>query len=67
MAGWVTPIVVIDGRVAGTWEIANGRAGAGTVVVRPFGRWRGGVRELSAEVDRIAAFLGRTLRVEVAR
>jgi hypothetical protein len=66
-AGWVTPIVVIDGRVAGTWEIETGRAGAGTVVVRPFGRWRGGARkELGPEVERIAALLDRPLRIEMA-
>jgi hypothetical protein len=67
VAGWVTPIVVVDGRVAGTWEIANGKAGAGTISVRPFGRWRGGARrELRPEVERIAAFLDRRLRLEVA-
>ena len=66
-AGWVTPIVVIDGRVAGTWELVNGKAGAGTVAVRPFGRWRGGARkELAPEVERIAAFLDRPLRLEVS-
>jgi hypothetical protein len=65
-AGWVTPIVVIDGRIAGTWEIENGKGGASRVVVQPFGRWRGGARqELVAEVDRIAAFLDRPLRNEI--
>jgi hypothetical protein len=67
-AGWVTPIVVIDGRVSGTWEIENGKAGAGAVAVRPFGRWRSGARkELGPEVDRIAAFLDRPLRLDVVR
>ncbi|MEA2518109.1 MAG: hypothetical protein QOF49_189 [Chloroflexota bacterium] len=67
-AGWVTPIVVVDGRVAGTWEIEKGTRGAGTVVVQPFGRWRGGARkELDAEIDRIAAFLDRPLRTEIER
>jgi hypothetical protein len=66
-AGWVTPVVVIDGRVAGTWEIANGKAGAGSITVQPFGRWRGGARkELAAEVDRIAVFLDRRLKLEVS-
>ena len=65
-AGWVTPIVVIDGRIGGTWEIENGKGGAGKVVVQPFGRWRGGARkELVAEVDRIASFLDRPLRNEI--
>jgi hypothetical protein len=67
VAGWVTPIVVADGRVVGTWEIENGKAGAGKVVVRPFGRWRGGVRrELDREVDRIAAFVDRRLSIDIA-
>jgi hypothetical protein len=67
-AGWVTPIVVIDGRVVGTWQIENGKAGAGTVVVQPFGRWRGGARkELVAEVDRIAEFLDRPLTASIAK
>jgi hypothetical protein len=65
-AGWVTPIVMIDGLVAGTWEIANGKAGAGVVAVRPFERWRGGARkELEPEVERIAVFLDRRLRLDV--
>ena len=64
-AGWVTPIVVIDGRVAGTWEIESRKTGAGAVVVQPFGRWRRGARqELAAEVERIAAFLDRPLKLE---
>jgi hypothetical protein len=68
VAGWVTPIVVVDGRVAGTWEIATARAGTGTLAVQPFGRWRGGARkELAPELERIAAFLDRPLRLEVAR
>jgi Winged helix DNA-binding domain len=66
VAGWVTPIIVVDGRVAGTWEIENGKGGAGVVVVQPFRRWRGGVRrELDREVDRIGAFLDRPLRLAV--
>ena len=66
-AGWVTPIVIIDGRISGTWEIENGKGGAGRVVVQRFHRWRGGARrELEEEVDRIAAFLDRPLSVEVA-
>jgi hypothetical protein len=60
-AGWVTPIVVVDGRVGGTWEIDAGR-----LVVSPFGRWRGGARKaLEAEVDRLAGYLGRGLTIEI--
>jgi hypothetical protein len=64
-AGWVTPIVVIDGRVAGTWELASGKRGG--IEVQPFGSWRGTARrELEAEADRLAAFLDRPLALTVA-
>ena len=63
-AGWVTPIVIVDGRIAGTWDL-RGNGTRGAAEVRPWGRWRGGARkELEAEVDRIAAFLDRPLRTE---
>ena len=66
-AGWVSPIVVIDGRVAGRWEIENGKGRAGTVMFQRFGRWRAGIRpELVAEVDRIAAYLDRPLSLAMA-
>jgi hypothetical protein len=64
-AGWVTPIAIVDGRIDGTWEII-GNGGRGVASVTAWSRWRGGVRkELAAEIDRIAAFLDRPLRVEV--
>jgi hypothetical protein len=63
-AGWVSAVVLVDGRVGGTWEIESGKGGAGTVVVEPFYPWRGGAaRELKAEVDRIAAYFDRPLNV----
>jgi Winged helix DNA-binding domain len=65
VAGWVSPVVIVDGRVVGTWELANGKRGG--ISVQPFGRWRGGARkELAAEADRIAAFLDRPLTVSIA-
>ena len=65
IAGWVSPVVIVDGRVAGTWELLPGQRGG--VAVRPFGRWRAGVRrELVPEVDRIAAFLDRPLAIDIA-
>jgi hypothetical protein len=63
VAGWVTPVVVVDGRVAGTWELAAGKRGG--VVVTRLERWRSGVEaELADEVDRLAAFLDRPLPIE---
>jgi hypothetical protein len=64
-AGWVTPIVLVDGRIAGTWELDGGKAG-GSVTVVPFGRWRDGARkELAEEVERVAAFLDRRLSLSI--
>jgi hypothetical protein len=63
VAGWVSPVVILDGRVAGTWELASGKRGG--ISVHAFGRWRPGARkELEVEADRIAAFLDRPLAVE---
>jgi hypothetical protein len=65
-AGWVSPVVVIDGRVMGTWEVTNGARGG--ITIRPFGRWRSGARqEVAAEVERIAAFLDRPLKTSIER
>ncbi len=64
-AGWVTPIVVVDGTIAGTWELrTNGERG--TVDVTKWGRWHATARrELAAEVERVAAFVDRPLTVDV--
>jgi hypothetical protein len=65
-AGWVTPVVLVDGRVEGTWEIGHGTKA--TVDVQPFDRLRGGVKkEIEAEADRFATFLDRPLRVVMAK
>ncbi len=66
-AGWVTPLVLVDGRIGGTWEIAGGTK-RGVVRVNRWSSWRRPARgELEAEVDRIAAFLDRPLGVEATR
>lgn len=65
-AGWISAVVLVDGRVAGTWELESGNRGG--ITVEPFGRWRGGVRkEIAAEADRLAAFLDRPLTVSIVR
>ncbi len=35
-AGWISPVLLVDGRIAGTWEPATDGAGT-TVTVTPFG------------------------------
>lgn len=63
-AGWVTPVVLVDGRVEGTWEIGQGAKGG--IEVQPFGRLRGGATtEIKAEAERYAAFLDRPLKARV--
>jgi hypothetical protein len=62
-AGWITPVVLVDGRVAGTWELADKH-----INVQPFDRWPANVAApLREEADRLAAFLDRPLAVTVAR
>jgi winged helix DNA-binding protein len=64
VAGWVSAVVIVDGRVAGTWQIQSGKKSA--LAVQPFATWRAGrTRELKAEVERIATFLDRPLKTEI--
>ena len=64
-AGWVTPVVLVDGCVAGTWELTAGKTGG--LAVQPFERLSAGaVRAIEAEADRLAAFLDRPLKVSIA-
>ena len=64
VAGWVTPVVVVDGRVGGTWELTTGKRGG--IAVTRLDCWRTGVKaELAAEVDRLAAFLDRPLPIDL--
>lgn len=63
-AGWVSPVVVLDGRVAGTWELPSGRGSE--VAIQPFDRWRSVKAELASEIDRLAAFLDKPLKPVIA-
>ena len=65
-AGWVTPLVLVDGRIGGTWQLG------GSAKRRASSTWSAGRRgngpppaELEAEVDRIAAFLDKPLAIEM--
>jgi DNA glycosylase AlkZ-like len=65
-AGWVTPAVLVDGRIEGTWQIGQGAKG--NLEVQPFSKLRSGAaKEIKAEADRYAAFLDRPLGVSIAR
>jgi winged helix DNA-binding protein len=63
-AGWVTPLVLVDGRIGGTWKL-DGSAKRGVVDIVRWSSWtRAAAEELAGEVDRIAAFLDRPLAIE---
>lgn len=57
--GWISPVVLVNGRIAGVWKhVGQGRRLE--VQVEPFAAvpaW--GRRQVEAEVQRLAAFLGR--------
>ena len=57
-AGWVSPVLLVDGRVAGVWshEQITGRV---DVAVEPFQRLSSGQKkEIIEEADRLGRFLG---------
>jgi hypothetical protein len=64
--GWISPVLLVDGRMAGVWR--HERRGSRVVVsVEPFGRLRAGVRPAVAdEAERLAGFLGGALELSWA-
>jgi Winged helix DNA-binding domain len=55
--GWIHPVVLVDGRAAGTW-----RRDGDVVEIEPFGA----LPPLEAELEHLGRFLGRRLRVAPA-
>lgn len=56
--GWISPIVTVDGRIAGLWRHEL-RGATLSVAVEPFGRLARERRAaVAAEAERLAAFLG---------
>jgi DNA glycosylase AlkZ-like len=64
--GWISPVVLVDGRITGVWKhTSKGRRLV--VEVKPFGRLPAWARdEIESEAERLAAFLGGRLELEVA-
>ena len=64
--GWISPVLLIDGVMAGVWR--HERKGRRLeVVVDPFGRLRRGARPAIAdEAERLAAYLGGELALSYA-
>jgi hypothetical protein len=66
-AGWISPVLLVDGRIAGTWEAA--RSGTGTTVtLTPFGELPAKVVRAAREhlAARYTPVLGTNLRLTVA-
>jgi hypothetical protein len=62
--GWLSPVLLVDGRMAGTWSHAVGPGGGVTVTIAPFGRLGAAVRAgAEADADRLARFLGGDLEL----
>ncbi|HET6952676.1 MAG TPA: winged helix DNA-binding domain-containing protein [Acidimicrobiales bacterium] len=66
-AGWISPVLLVDGRVAGTWEPSSA-GGTTTVTVTPFASLPGAVVAAArAHLEqRYAGVLGERLRLVVA-
>ncbi len=61
--GWLSPAIVVDGRIAGVWR--HERTGSALrVEVEPFGTPARALRDgVRAEAERLAAFLGGELEL----
>jgi hypothetical protein len=61
-AGWISPVVISGGRIAGVWD-----TGSGTLSISWFTE-AGPVprKELEAETERIGAYLGEDLTITVS-
>jgi len=59
--GWISPVLVVNGRIAGTWR--HGLRGSRVeVVIEPFARAATWVRRKAGEeAERLASFLGASL------
>ena len=57
-AGWMSPVVLREGRAVGVWAASKGAART-TITVEPFGRFdRPTLRAIEREADRLGPFLG---------
>jgi len=65
--GWISPVLLVDGRIAGTWK--HTRAGRRLdITLTPFRTLPRFARpQLTAEAERLAAYLGGDLSLTVAR
>ena len=65
-AGWISPVVLVGGRLEGVWGYERGSPGV-EVTVEPFGKLPGATKKAVAEeVDRLGRFLDAPTRVRYA-
>ena len=65
-AGWISPVLLVGGELAGVWEHTTGRDGL-VVEIRPFGPIEQTVAErATAEAHRLGAFLDAPVQVTIA-
>jgi uncharacterized protein YcaQ len=66
-AGWISPVVLVDGRAVGVWAYERGKRGV-EVTVEPFERLSAAHRKaIREEVDRLGAFLDSRVRLSMKR
>lgn len=65
-AGWISPVLLVDGRVAGTWE-PTAAGDSTTVTITPFHHLPGAVVTAARRhaQERFAPLLGSSVRVEI--
>jgi len=67
VAAWVTPVVLVDGRIEGIWEYAR-RGKAIAVKLEMFDALPAGVKQaIDEEVERLGTFLGAKAELELGK
>jgi len=62
-AGWISPVILLDGRIVGLWSYTRSR-NSFTVDIEPFTSFRGPVRaKIEHEVESLAHFLEATCAI----
>jgi hypothetical protein len=65
--GWVSPVLVVNGQLAGVWSYEQNDRTV-RVEIEPFAKLPRWTRPLmAAEAERLAAFLGGDLRLTIGR
>jgi hypothetical protein len=65
--GWVSPVLLVNGRMAGVWKHEQ-KGATVSVEVQPFGKLPRRTREpIEGEAERLAAFLGGSLDLKIQR